>query len=62
MRERFPKSNFEWNSKGLLENKEFENMLANYMIYSTFQYVRLLDIKQNIIEMITLIDDDITDK
>lgn len=62
IREQFPKSNFEWNSKGLLENKEFENMLANYMIYSTMQYIRLLDIKRNIIEMITLIDDDITDK
>jgi hypothetical protein len=53
-----PKSNFEWNSKALLQNKEFENMLANYMIYSTYQYHRLLDIKRNINEMIMLIDDD----
>ena len=58
---RIPKSNFEWNSKALLQNKEFENMLANYMIYSTIQYVRLLDIKKNINEMITLIDQDIND-
>ena len=53
-----PKSNFKWNSKALLQNKEFENMLANYMIYSTIQYGRLLDIKKNINEMISLIDDD----
>jgi hypothetical protein len=57
----FPKSNFEWNSRALLQNKEFENMLANYMIYSTIQYGRLLDIKQNINEMISLINQDIND-
>ena len=55
--QQFPKSNFEWNSKALLQNKKFENMLANYMIYSQIQYVRLLDIKNNITEMITIIDD-----
>ncbi|GGZ95388.1 DUF6090 family protein [Algibacter mikhailovii] len=55
----FPKSNFEWNSKALLQNKEFENMLSNYIIYSTIQYGRLSDIKQNINEMITLINQDI---
>ena len=51
-----PKSNFEWNSKALLESKEFENMLSNYMIYSKLQQIRLLDIKQNINEMIALIN------
>ncbi len=55
----FPKSNFEWNSKTLLQNKEFENLISNYIIYSTIQYSRLLDIKQNINEMITLINQDI---
>ncbi|NQY07005.1 MAG: hypothetical protein HRT68_12675 [Flavobacteriaceae bacterium] len=55
----FPKSNFEWNSKELLQNKEFENMLSNYIIYSKFQYDRLLNIKENINEMITLINQDI---
>jgi len=54
-----PKSNFKWDSKALLENKEFENMLSNYMIYSTIQYERLLDINKNIIVMIGLIDDDL---
>ena len=54
----FPKSNFEWDSKTLLQNKEFENMLVNYLIYSKFQYERLLDIKSNIIEMITIINDE----
>ncbi|MFK5878532.1 MAG: DUF6090 family protein [Flavobacteriaceae bacterium] len=56
-----PKSNFKWNSKALLQNKEFENMLSNYMIYSTIQYIRLLDIKKNINEMISLIDGDTND-
>jgi len=56
-----PKSNFKWDSKSLLQNKEFENMLSNYMIYSTVQYSRLLDIKNNINEMISLIHDDIID-
>ena len=51
-----PKSNFKWNSKELLQNKEFENMLANYMIYSAIQYGRFLEIKNNINEMISLID------
>ena len=54
-----PKSNFDWNSKALLESKEFENMLSNYIIYSTIQQSRLLDIKHNINEMITLINQDI---
>jgi len=57
----FPKSNFEWNSKTLLQSKEFENMLSNYMIYSKIQRIRLLDIKQNINEMIALINQDIKD-
>ncbi len=57
----FPKSNFEWNSKALLQSKEFENMLSNYMIYSKIQRIRLLDIKQNINEMIALINQDIKD-
>jgi hypothetical protein len=57
--QQFPKSNFEWNSKALLQNIEFENMLANYIIYSAIQYNRLLDIKYNINEMITLINQDI---
>jgi hypothetical protein len=56
-----PKSNFKWDSKALLQNKEFENMLSNYMIYSTIQYERLLDIKKNITDMIALIDNDIID-
>lgn len=55
------KSNFEWNSKVLLQNKEFENMLSNYIIYSIIQYSRLLDIKKNINDMISLIDSDIKD-
>ncbi len=57
----FPKSNFEWNSKALLQSKEFENMLSNYMIYSKIQRIRLLDIKRNINEMITLINQDTQD-
>jgi len=55
----FPKSNFLWNSEALLKSKEFENMLANYMIYSTFQFGRLLDIKLKINEMISLINQDV---
>ena len=57
-----PKSHFKWNSKELLNNKEFENMLSNYIIYSTIQHSRLLDIKININEMITLIERDINQK
>ena len=56
-----PKSNFDWNSKALLESKEFENMISNYIIYSTIQQSRLVDIKHNINEMITLINQDIQD-
>jgi hypothetical protein len=53
----FPKSNFEWNSKELLQNREFENMLSNYIIYSDIQKSRLLDIKNNITEMIDIIEE-----
>ena len=55
----FPKSGFKWDSKALLQNKEFENMLSNYMIYSNIQYYRLLDIKTNMNEMIAIINGDI---
>ena len=57
-----PKSNFEWDTKALLVSKEFENMLSNYMIYSVFQHSRLLDIRQNIHEMMKLIDQSIKTK
>jgi hypothetical protein len=56
-----PKSNFDWDSKALLQSKEFENMISNYIIYSTIQQGRLLDIKKNINEMISLINQDIQD-
>ena len=56
-----PKSNFEWNPEALFKTIEFENMLSNYMIYSSIQYKRLIDIKQNINEMISLINQDIND-
>ena len=58
---RFPKSKLEWNSESLLQSREFENMLSNYMIYSMIQNFRLLDIKQNINEMISLINQEIQD-
>ena len=56
------KSNLEWNSKLLLKDKEFENMLAFYIVLSNIQYERLLDIKRNINEMLALIDGDTKDK
>mgnify|MGYP000117886061 CR=1 FL=1 len=57
----FPKSNLDWNSEAILQNKEFENMLSSYLIYSTIQYSRLFDIKNNINDMISLINQDIED-
>lgn len=54
----YPKSNFKWDPGALLERKEFENMLSNYMIYSTIQHSRLLDIRHNIHEMISIINED----
>ena len=56
----YSKSNFEWNPEKLLQDIEFENMLSNYIIYSTIQHGRLLDIKQNINEMLELINQEIT--
>ena len=55
----FPKSNLDWNSKALLQNKEFENMLSSYIVFSDIQYQRLSDIKNNIKEMISLINQDV---
>jgi hypothetical protein len=55
----YPKSNYNWKPKVLLESLEFENMLTNYIIYGTIQHVRLLDIKNNMKEMIALINEDI---
>ncbi len=57
----FPNSNFIWNSESLLAKKEFENMLADYMIYSSIQYERMGDIKENMVEMISLIDQNLQD-
>ena len=57
----YPKSNLQWNSKLLLQSNAFENMLSNYMIYSMIQQKRLIDIKQNINEMIFLIDQELND-
>jgi len=51
-----PESNFKWDTEALLQNIEFENMLSNYVLYSSLQHLRLKNIKGNINEMITLIN------
>lgn len=56
----YPRSNFKWNPQKLLQKIEFENMLSNYILYSSIQHGRLLDIKNNINEMITLINKEVT--
>ena len=58
-RTNYPKSNYTWNPKILLESIEFENMLTNYIIYGNIQQTRLLDIKNNIKAMISIINQDI---
>lgn len=58
--ERYPKSNFDWNPEELFQNIEFENMLSNYILYSSIQYSRLIDIKMSINEMIGLISQEIS--
>ena len=56
----YPKSNFSWNPEELVYTLEFENMLANYIIFSGTQRYRLLEMKQKIDEMVQLIDKELS--
>lgn len=52
----YPTSNYLWEPEDLIFTLEFENMLANYVIFSGIQYTRLTQMERKINDMILLID------
>ncbi len=56
LKSRFEKSNFEIDIESFFYTLEFENMLSNYYFYGTLQNTRLNDVKNKMLEMITIID------